>query len=105
MNWELFTAFLLITVVLMLTPGPIVTLVIATSANHGIRAGLTTVAGATLGMSLLLAAIVFGLSWILRNAAELFEMLRWLGAAYLVWLGIQAWRNAGRVATPAPSRG
>jgi homoserine/homoserine lactone efflux protein len=103
MNWELFTAFLLITVVLMLTPGPIVTLVIATSANHGIRAGLTTVAGATLGMSLLLAAIVFGLSWILRNAAELFEVLRWLGAAYLVWLGIQAWRNAGRVATAAPS--
>ena len=95
MNWELFAAFLLITVVLFLTPGPIVTLVIATGAAHGARAALTTVAGTTLGNGFLLAAIAFGLSWVLRNAAELFEILRWIGAAYLVWLGIQAWRHAG----------
>ena len=95
MNWELFAAFLLITIVLFLTPGPIVTLVIATGAAHGVHAALTTVAGTTLGNGFLLAAIAFGLSWVLRNAAELFEILRWIGAAYLVWLGIQAWRHAG----------
>jgi homoserine/homoserine lactone efflux protein len=104
MNWELFITFLLMTVVLLLTPGPIVTLVIATSANHGTRAGLTTVAGTTLGTSLLLAAIAFGLSWILKNAVELFEVLRWLGAVYLIWLGIQAWRNAGSNVSVSPSR-
>src|SRR5262249_50060909 len=60
MNWELFAAFLVITTILVLTPGPIVTLVIATGAREGIRAGLTTVAGTTLGNAILLAAIAFG---------------------------------------------
>src|SRR5215475_9938723 len=100
MNAELFTAFVLITLVLILTPGPIVTLVIATGASQGLRAALTTVAGTTLGNALLLAAIAFGLSWVIRNAAVLFEILRWIGAAYLVWLGIQAWRHAGEAAAP-----
>jgi homoserine/homoserine lactone efflux protein len=95
MNWELFAAFFLITVVLVITPGPIVTLVIATGASRGIRAGLTTVAGTTLGNAILLAAIAFGLSWVVNNMAMLFEVMRWVGAAYLVWLGIQAWRHAG----------
>ncbi len=105
MNWELFAAFLLITMILVVTPGPIVTLVIATGASQGIRAALVTVAGTTLGNAMLLAAITFGLSWVLRNAAVLFEILRWAGAAYLVWLGIQAWRHASRSdAVAAPSK-
>ena len=101
MNWELFTAFLLITTVLVITPGPIVTLVIATGASQGIRAALTTVAGTTLGNAILLAAIAFGLSWVLKNAAILFDILRWVGTAYLIWLGIQAWRHAGANRTAA----
>jgi threonine/homoserine/homoserine lactone efflux protein len=105
MNWELFTTFLLITIVLILVPGPVVTLVIATGANHGIRAGLTTVAGTSLGTGLLLAAIALGLSWILKNAVELFEALRWLGVAYLLWLGIQTWRNASNSTSISPLRG
>jgi homoserine/homoserine lactone efflux protein len=95
MNWHLFSAFLLITVVLFLTPGPIVTLVVATGARQGTRAALTTVAGASTGNALLLALIALGLGWILRASADVFDYLRWVGAAYLVWLGIQAWRHAG----------
>jgi homoserine/homoserine lactone efflux protein len=95
MNWHLFSAFLVITVVLFLTPGPIVTLVVTTAARRGARAGLMTVAGATTGNALLLACIAFGLSWILQSSAQIFEVLRWAGAAYLIWLGIQAWRHAG----------
>ena len=105
MNWELFAAFLLITAILVITPGPIVTLVIATGASQGTRAALTTVAGTTLGNAILLAAIAFGLSWVLKNAATLFEILRWVGAAYLIWLGIQAWRSAGRNGAAAAPRG
>jgi homoserine/homoserine lactone efflux protein len=95
MNWNLFSAFLVITTILIVTPGPIVTLVIATSANQGIRPALFTIAGASLGTAVLLTAIAFGLEWVVQNAAALFEVLRWLGAAYLIWLGIQAWRHAG----------
>jgi threonine/homoserine/homoserine lactone efflux protein len=95
MNIELFTAFLLITIVLIITPGPIVTLIISTGATQGSRAALTTVAGTTLGNALLLAAIGLGLDWVHAHADLLFETLRWTGAAYLVWLGVQAWRHAG----------
>jgi threonine/homoserine/homoserine lactone efflux protein len=103
MNWELFAAFVVITAILILTPGPIVTLVIATGASQGIRAALVTVAGTSIGNALLLAAIAFGLSWVLQNAVVLFEVLRWAGAAYLIWLGIQSWRSAGKGSPPAMS--
>lgn len=96
MNPELFSAFLLITFVFVLSPGPIVTLVIATGATQGIRAALTTVAGTIGGTSVLIAAIAFGLTWILKSSVVLFEIIRWTGAAYLIWLGIQVWRSAGK---------
>jgi homoserine/homoserine lactone efflux protein len=99
MNWGLFSAFLVITAVLIVTPGPIVTLVIATGVSQGVRAALVTVAGTSIGNTLLLAAIAFGLSWVLQNAAALFELMRWAGAAYLIWLGVQAWRHAGALTT------
>jgi len=92
MNLELLTAFLLITTVLIVTPGPIVTLIISTGITQGSRAALTTVAGTTVGNALLLAAIGFGLDWVHAHADLVFEALRWTGAAYLVWLGVQAWR-------------
>lgn len=94
MNYHLFTAFLLITIVLFLTPGPIVTLVVTTGARAGTRAALLTVAGSSTGNAVLLAFIAFGLGWILKTSAEVFDALRWVGAAYLIWLGIQAWRHA-----------
>ncbi len=101
MNWHLFSAFLFITLILVLIPGPIVTLVIATGASRGYRAALQTVIGTTLGNAVLLACIALGLSWILKASAEVFDYIRWAGAAYLVWLGVQAWRHAG---TPVQTR-
>jgi homoserine/homoserine lactone efflux protein len=103
MNWELFTAFLLITLVLMLIPGPIVTLVVATSARQGTRAGLVTVAGTSSGNAVLFTVIALGLGFILSHALAWFEMLRWVGAAYLVWLGIQSWRGVDGGAPVPPS--
>jgi homoserine/homoserine lactone efflux protein len=96
MNWHLFAGFLIITIALLLTPGPIVTLVISTGATRGVRAALVTVAGTSTGNALLLAAIALGLSWVLSHAAYLFEVLRWIGVAYLIWLGVRAWGSAGR---------
>jgi threonine/homoserine/homoserine lactone efflux protein len=96
MNWSLFAGFLVITFVLILTPGPVVTLVISTGATKGVRAGLITVAGTSSGTAVLLLAISLGLNWVLTHAVYLFELLRWTGAAYLIWLGIQGWRHAGQ---------
>ena len=100
MNYHLFSAFLLITFVLVIVPGPIVTLVVATAATRGSRAALVTVIGTTLGNTALLACIALGL----KTSAEVFEVLRWVGAADLVWLGIQSWRTAGHTAEAAPPR-
>jgi homoserine/homoserine lactone efflux protein len=107
MNTQLFSAFLLITLILVLTPGPIVTLVISTGAAQGTRAALITVAGSTLGNAMLISAIALGLNVVIRYTAEIFEVLRWVGAAYLIWLGVQAWRHAGKAgeASAVPSRG
>ena len=105
MNAHLFSAFLLITIVLFLTPGPIVTLTIATAARSGTRAALLSVAGSTTGNALLIACIAIGLGWILETSAEVFDVLRWVGAAYLIWLGIQAWRHAGSTAEATPPGG
>jgi homoserine/homoserine lactone efflux protein len=106
MNWQLFSAFLLITAILVVTPGPIVTLVIATGATQGTRAALITVAGTTLGTALVITATGLGLNVVIRYTAEIFEILRWVGAGYLVWLGIQSWRHAaGATAAVALPRG
>lgn len=102
MNWELFAAFLLITVILILVPGPIVTLVVATSVSKGLRAGLVTVVGTSAGNAVLLAVIGCGLGWILDHALYWFDLLRFVGAAYLIWLGIQAWRGAGGAPSVPP---
>ena len=103
MNCQLFSAYLLITFVLVIVPGPIVTLVIATGASRGIRAALVTVAGTTLGNAVLLACIAFGLNWILKTSAEVFEILRWVVPD--IWSG-SASRPGGmrtkRLKTPQP---
>jgi homoserine/homoserine lactone efflux protein len=96
MNWSLFAGFLTMTLILILTPGPVVTLVISTAATKGVRAGLITVAGTSTGNAVLLIAIALGLNWVLSHAVYVFELLRWIGAAYLIWLGIQTWRHAGQ---------
>jgi threonine/homoserine/homoserine lactone efflux protein len=102
MNPQLFAAYLLITFVLVIAPGPIVTLVITTGATRGVRPALATVVGTTLGNAALLTAIALGLSWVLANALILFEVMCWAGAAYLVYLGVQAWRGAAKAANPLP---
>jgi threonine/homoserine/homoserine lactone efflux protein len=102
MNPQLFAAYLLITFILVIAPGPIVTLVVTTGATRGVRPALATVVGTTLGNALLLTAIALGLSWVLANALILFDVMRWAGAAYLVYLGVQAWRGAAKAANPLP---
>lgn len=105
MNWQLFSAFLVITAILVIVPGPIVTLVIATGASRGIRAAMQTVIGTTLGNAVLLTAIALGLNALVQTSAAVFDVLRWVGAAYLVWLGIQAWRHAGAASAAVPVGG
>ena len=89
---NLFTLVAL-TIVLVLIPGPNVALIVANSLKHGTRFGLITVAGTTLGVAMQLALVVLGLSAILALAASVLVWVKWVGVAYLVYLGFKAWRE------------
>lgn len=94
MSVEVYLAFIATATALILAPGPNVALIVANSLAHGVRFGLATVAGTSAAMALQLCFVVFGTSALLALLAEWFSILRWVGVAYLVWLGIRAWRAA-----------
>jgi threonine/homoserine/homoserine lactone efflux protein len=75
-----------------------VTLVIANSLNHGTRAGLLNVAGAQLGLALMLGTLLVGLASIIETMGWWFDWLRLAGAAYLIWLGWKLLRASGTLA-------
>jgi threonine/homoserine/homoserine lactone efflux protein len=89
---ELYLAFIAATVILMVIPGPNVALIVANSVAHGTRFGLLTVAATSSAVVLHLALTVLGATAVLNFLAASFDWLRWLGVAYLVYLGIAAWR-------------
>jgi threonine/homoserine/homoserine lactone efflux protein len=90
-----YLAYLAACIAIIIVPGPTVTLIVANSLRHGIRAGLLNVAGTQIGLVLLLAVLALGLTTIVASAGALFDWVRLLGAAYLVWLGIKLWRSDG----------
>ncbi len=92
MNIELYMAFILATTILVLIPGPAVSLIIANSIAHGARGGLITVAGSSTAIFMHLVVTAFGMTSLLLLLSAWFEWLRWAGVAYLVYLGVQQWR-------------
>lgn len=85
----LFLIFIGSTIVLGLIPGPNVGLIVANSIAHGTRYGLASVAGTSSAMMPQLAVTVLGASTLLVIMSSAFEWLRWLGVAYLLYLGIR----------------
>jgi threonine/homoserine/homoserine lactone efflux protein len=103
MSFSLYAAFVAAVTLLMLIPGPNVALIVANSVAHGARYGLTTVAGTTSAMVVQLAVSALGMTALLGELARIFEALRWIGVAYLVWLGIAAWRAPATDLTKTPA--
>jgi threonine/homoserine/homoserine lactone efflux protein len=87
MTLEIYIAYIVACFVIALVPGPTVTVIVANSLAHGSRPGLLNVAGTQLGLALIMAILVVGLSSVIAAMGWLFDWLRWAGAAYLVWLG------------------
>jgi homoserine/homoserine lactone efflux protein len=77
--------------------GPTVTLIVANSLTHGMRAGLLNVAGTQIGLGLMMATLVIGLASVIETMGWWFDWLRLAGAAYLVWLGWKLIRSSGEV--------
>jgi len=84
-----FAVFAVAAVTLLLIPGPAVLYIVSRSVDQGRAAGFASVAGIHVGSLLHVAAAALGLSALLVSSALAFDTVKWLGAAYLVYLGLQ----------------
>ena len=93
MAWHTWLIYLVATVGLSLTPGPNSLLVLTHGALHGHRRTLWTVAGGALGFVAVIALSMLGIGALLQTSASALLVLKWVGGAYLVWLGLKMLRK------------
>ncbi len=99
-DWSLYLAFLVAVTVLVLTPGPDMVFIIAVGARGGPWHGFAAALGVAAGLSVHTAAAVFGLSALFTALPPLYHALRWVGAAYLLYLAYTAWRDRNEPVVP-----
>jgi threonine/homoserine/homoserine lactone efflux protein len=92
MSIEHWLAFVAASAILLAIPGPTILLVISYALGHGRKVASATVAGVALGDFTAMTASMLGLGALLATSATIFTVLKWVGAAYLIWLGIKLWR-------------
>lgn len=102
MEMSLLT-FALLAVVVVVTPGPTVLLALSNGSRHGLAAAGFGIMGAALSDGVLIAAAGLGLGAVLATSAVLFNVVKWAGVAYLVWLGVQMLRSSGEMG-PVPGQ-
>ncbi len=98
MDHSTLLAFVIPASALAIVPGPTVTVIIANSLKHGARAGLLNVVGTQIGVVIWLAIAALGLGAALELMGVWFDVLRYVGAAYLIWMGIKLFRSKGDLA-------
>ncbi|WP_017624557.1 LysE family translocator [Nocardiopsis chromatogenes] len=92
---HLLAAFAVASVLIILAPGPSVLFVVGRALAHGRRVALASAVGNAIGAYALVMAVAFGLGPLVERSVVLFTVLKLAGAAYLVYLGIKAWRERG----------
>lgn len=95
MTFETWAAFAAASSVLLVIPGPTVLLVVSYALGQGWRTALPMAIGVALGDFTAMTLSMLGLGALLATSATLFTILKWVGAAYLVYLGIKLWRAGG----------
>jgi threonine/homoserine/homoserine lactone efflux protein len=111
MTWQVWSAFVLIETVLCLTPGPAVLLVLSQALTRGTAKTLWSILGILTANTVYFVLSATGIGAILLASYDLFFAIKWLGAAYLVWLGVSAFIGKSKTlsvrrgaASPAPGR-
>lgn len=101
MTTDSYFAFVLAALALALVPGPTVTVIIANSLRYGTRAGLMNVLGTQVGVVIWLGIAAIGLEAAIQVMGGWFVLLRYSGAAYLVWLAFKLFMSKGDLAVAA----
>jgi threonine/homoserine/homoserine lactone efflux protein len=104
MSLELYVAYIVACAVIVIVPGPSVTLIVANSLRHGARAGLLNVAGTQAGLAVIVAIVGIGLTSAVEALGHWFDWLRLAGAVYLVWLGWRMLRAEGGIEASAGAK-
>jgi len=94
MDFQVWLAFVAASTALLLIPGPTVLLVLSYAMSQGKRVALATVGGVALGDLIAMSASLAGLGALVLASATLFTALKWVGAVYLVYLGVKLFRSA-----------
>ena len=94
MTYQMTAAFAVAFFVLALSPGPGLAAILSRSLGSGLPAGLAVTTGLVIGDAIFLGIAMIGLSAIANTMGPMFQVVKYAGAAYLVWLGIQAIRAA-----------
>lgn len=98
-DFENFYLFLTVSILINLSPGPDMIYTAARSLSQGIRAGILSALGIFTGCLFHITAAVFGLSKIIEESVLLFSIIKYAGAAYLVYLGIRSLLNTKKAKT------
>ncbi|MEZ5710385.1 MAG: LysE family translocator [Blastomonas sp.] len=96
MNDQLWLAFAATVLAIELTPGPNMAWLAALTIGEGKRAGLAAMAGIALGLAIVALAAALGLAALVQTEILVWQILRWAGIAYLLWLSWEGWRDAGK---------
>jgi threonine/homoserine/homoserine lactone efflux protein len=105
MNLTTLLLFTAVALVAIATPGPTVLLALANGSRFGVRRSLPGMLGAVLSDLVLVGAVALGLGALLATSEFWFSVLKWVGAAYLAWLGIRMLRSQGGFEVPAAGAG
>ncbi len=97
MTFEWWCTYLLTTLILSLSPGSGAINTMTTAISHGYRGTAASIAGLQAGLAIHIVLVGVGLGALFSRSLLAFEVLKWAGAAYLIWLGIQQWRAAGAI--------
>ena len=95
MTISTWLAFAGASAILLVIPGPTILLVISYALGQGWRAALPMAVGVALGDFTAMTLSMLGMGALLATSATLFTTLKWIGAAYLIWLGVKLWRAGG----------
>lgn len=94
MSLDLWLAFSAASLALLLLPGPTILLVLSYALTQGRKVALATVAGVALGDTIAMTASLAGLGAIIKTSATAFLVVKWIGAAYLIWMGFKMLKGA-----------
>ncbi|HEY9275148.1 LysE family translocator [Achromobacter sp.] len=97
--------FILASAVTIITPGPTVLLAMSNGSRHGVRAACWGMAGAVLADLVLIGAVASGLGVVLAASEVAFQLIKWVGAAYLAYLGWKMLRSDAALILPSAAPG